>query len=108
MNTLFDKIWDAHVVQHVEDGPTQLYIDRLYAHEVTSPQAFDTLRDKGIKVFRPDHVVAMPDHNTPSDQQKEIMTLLDANRWRLSRQTVPNLASVISLWVPRIMALSMW
>ena len=72
MNTLFDKIWDAHGVQNVEDGPTQLYIDRLYAHEVTSPQAFDTLRDKGIKVFRPDHVVAMPDHNTPSDQQKEI------------------------------------
>ena len=43
--TLFDKIWDKHVVQNVEDGPTQLYIDRLYAHEVTSPQAFDTLRD---------------------------------------------------------------
>ena len=39
MNTLFDKIWDAHVVQQVEDGPTQLYIDRLYCHEVTSPQA---------------------------------------------------------------------
>ena len=72
MNTLFDKIWDSHVVQNVEDGPTQLYIDRLYAHEVTSPQAFDTLRDKGIKVFRPDHVVAMPDHNTPSDQQERI------------------------------------
>ena len=71
-STLFDKIWDAHVVQKVEDGPTQLYIDRLYAHEVTSPQAFDTLRDKGVKVFRPDHVVAMPDHNTPSDQQNEI------------------------------------
>ena len=70
--TLFDKIWDAHVVQNVEDGPTQLYIDRLYAHEVTSPQAFDTLRDKNIKVFRPDHVVAMPDHNTPSDQQEVI------------------------------------
>ncbi len=70
--TLFDKIWDAHVVQNVEDGPTQLYIDRLYAHEVTSPQAFDTLRDKGIKVFRPNQVIAMPDHNTPSDQQKEI------------------------------------
>ena len=69
---LFDKIWNAHVVQNVEDGPTQLYIDRLYAHEVTSPQAFDTLRDKNIKVFRPDHVVAMPDHNTPSDQQERI------------------------------------
>lgn len=39
MNTLFDKIWDAHVVTTVEDGPTQLYIDRLYCHEVTSPQA---------------------------------------------------------------------
>ena len=72
MKTLFDKIWDAHVVQQVEDGPTQLYIDRLYAHEVTSPQAFDTLRDKGLKVFRPDQVIAMPDHNTPSDQQKVI------------------------------------
>ena len=43
--TLFDKIWDAHVVQNVEDGPTQLYIDRLYAHEVTSPLAFAPLRD---------------------------------------------------------------
>jgi len=70
--TLFDKIWDSHVVQNVEDGPTQLYIDRLYAHEVTSPQAFDTLRDKGIKAFRPKKVVAMPDHNTPSDQQERI------------------------------------
>ena len=72
MNTLFDKIWDSHVVQNVEDGPTQLYIDRLYAHEVTSPQAFDTLRDKHIGVFRPDHIYAMPDHNTPSDQQERI------------------------------------
>ncbi len=72
MNTLFDKIWDQHIVQVVEDGPTQLYIDRLYAHEVTSPQAFDTLRDKNIKVFRPEKVFAMPDHNTPSDQQKVI------------------------------------
>ncbi len=70
--TLFDKIWDSHVVQNVEDGPTQLYIDRLYAHEVTSPQAFDTLRDKGIKAFRPQKVVAMSDHNTPSDQQERI------------------------------------
>ena len=42
MNTLFDKIWDAHVVQHVEGGPDQLYIDRLYCHEVTSPQATAT------------------------------------------------------------------
>ena len=72
MNTLFDKIWDSHVVQVIPDGPTQLYIDRLYAHEVTSPQAFDTLRDKGIKAFRPEKIYAMPDHNTPSDQQETI------------------------------------
>lgn len=60
------------MVKNVDDGPTQLYIDRLYAHEVTSPQAFDTLRDKHLKVFRPQKVVAMPDHNTPSDQQLTI------------------------------------
>ena len=72
MNTLFDKIWDAHVVQNIPDGPTQLYIDRLFVHEVTSPQAFDTLRDKHLPVFRPQRVVAMPDHNTPSDQQEVI------------------------------------
>ena len=65
--TLFDKIWDAHVVQAIPDGPTQLYIDRLYCHEVTTPQAFDTIRDKGCGVLRPERVVAMPDHNTQSD-----------------------------------------
>ena len=47
MNTLFDKIWDKHVVQIVPDGPTQLYIDRLYCHEVTSPQAFAGMRARG-------------------------------------------------------------
>jgi len=70
--TLFDKIWDAHVVQAVPDGPTQLYIDRLYCHEVTTPQAFDTLRDKKLKVRCPDKIFAMPDHNTPSDNQDRI------------------------------------
>ena len=73
MNTLFDKIWDKHVVQIVKDGPTQLYIDRLYCHEVTSPQAFEGLRERSLKVFRPDHVFAMPDHNIPThDQDKQI------------------------------------
>lgn len=73
MNTLFDKIWDSHVVQHVEDGPDQLYIDRLYAHEVTSPQAFAGMRARGLKCFRPDHIYCMPDHNTPThDQDKPI------------------------------------
>lgn len=80
MNTLFDKIWDSHVVQKVNDGPTQLYIDRLYMHEVTSPQAFDTLRDKGIKAFRPERIIAMPDHNTPSDQQEIIHDAIGRNQ----------------------------
>lgn len=73
MNTLFDKIWDKHVVQKIEDGPTQLYIDRLYCHEVTSPQAFAGMRERGLKCFRPDHIYCMPDHNTPThDQDKPI------------------------------------
>ena len=72
-NTLFDKIWDAHVVQQVKDGPTQLYIDRLYCHEVTSPQAFAGMRARGLKCFRPEQIYCMPDHNTPThDQNKPI------------------------------------
>ena len=74
MNTLFDKIWDRHVVQKVEDGPTQLYIDRLYCHEVTTPQAFDGLRERGLRCLRPQQIICMPDHNTPThDQDKPIV-----------------------------------
>ena len=72
-NTLFDKIWDRHVVQLVKDGPTQLYIDRLYCHEVTSPQAFAGMRSRGLKCLRPEKIYCMPDHNTPThDQDKPI------------------------------------
>ena len=73
MNTLFDKIWDKHVVQIVDDGPTQLYIDRLYCHEVTSPQAFAGMRERGLKCFRPQQIFCMPDHNPPPhDQDKPV------------------------------------
>jgi 3-isopropylmalate/(R)-2-methylmalate dehydratase large subunit len=73
MNTLFDKIWDAHVVSELSDGPQQIYIDRLYCHEVTSPQAFDGLRARGIRCLRPERIFCMPDHNTPThDQDKPI------------------------------------
>jgi 3-isopropylmalate/(R)-2-methylmalate dehydratase large subunit len=73
MNTLFDKIWDSHVVTKQEDGPTQLYIDRLYCHEVTTPQAFEGLRQRGIGCLRPEKIFCMPDHNTPThDQDKPI------------------------------------
>ena len=81
MNTLFDKIWDRHVVQNVEDGPTQLYIDRLYCHEVTSPQAFDGLRQRGLKCFRPQNIFCMPDHNIPThDQDKPIKDPVSAKQ----------------------------
>jgi 3-isopropylmalate/(R)-2-methylmalate dehydratase large subunit len=68
--TLFDKIWDAHVVTETQGGPTQLYIDRMYCHEVTSPQAFEGLRKRGLKVFRPQRITCMPDHNIPTKHQE--------------------------------------
>lgn len=81
MNTLFDKIWDAHVVSVVEDGPTQLYIDRMYCHEVTSPQAFDGLRKRGLKVFRPEKITCIPDHNIPTlNQDKPIADPVSRNQ----------------------------
>ena len=67
--TLFDKIWDAHVVEHIEGGPDVLYIDRHLIHEVTSPQAFAGIEKRGIKVFRPDRTVATADHNVPTKNQ---------------------------------------
>ena len=71
--TLFDKIWEAHVVKHIPDGPDVLYIDRHLIHEVTSPQAFSALKSKGMKVFRPEKTFATCDHNTPThDQDKPI------------------------------------
>ncbi|HRR58587.1 MAG TPA: 3-isopropylmalate dehydratase large subunit [Paludibacteraceae bacterium] len=73
MNTIFDKIWDAHTVAIVPEGPTQLYIDRMYCHEVTSPQAFDGLRARRLSVFRPGEIICMPDHNIPTlNQDKPI------------------------------------
>jgi len=69
MKTLFDKIWEKHVVESIKGGPDVLYIDRQLIHEVTSPQAFEGLRKRGIKVFRPQQVTATPDHNTPTLNQ---------------------------------------
>jgi 3-isopropylmalate/(R)-2-methylmalate dehydratase large subunit len=64
--TLFDKIWEAHVVHEQEDGTCLLYIDRHLVHEVTSPQAFEGLRQSGRKVRRPEATLAVPDHNVPT------------------------------------------
>jgi 3-isopropylmalate/(R)-2-methylmalate dehydratase large subunit len=64
--TLYDKIWDEHVVHTEDDGTAVLYIDRHLVHEVTSPQAFEGLRLAGRKVWRVDSIVATADHNTPT------------------------------------------
>ena len=67
--TLFDKVWESHVVDEIPDGPSILYIDKHLIHEVTSPQAFLGLRKRGIKVFRPEKTIATADHNVPTLNQ---------------------------------------
>lgn len=67
--TLFDKVWDAHVVEEIQGGPHVLYIDKHLIHEVTSPVAFLGLDNRGITVFRPQNTVATPDHNVPTINQ---------------------------------------
>ncbi len=67
--TLFEKIWDRHVVSDIEGGPSVFYIDRHFIHEVTSPQAFNGLNKRGIKVFRPKQTIATADHNVPTLNQ---------------------------------------
>ena len=67
--TLFDKIWEKHVVKQIAGGPSVLYVDRHFIHEVTSPQAFTGLNKRGIKVFRPAQTVATADHNVPTLNQ---------------------------------------
>ncbi|MDE0610130.1 MAG: 3-isopropylmalate dehydratase large subunit [Anaerolineaceae bacterium] len=71
--TLFDKVWDSHVVRPPANGaPTVLYIDLHLVHEVTSPQAFTTLRERGLKVRRPDRTLATMDHSTPTTPRNEL------------------------------------
>jgi 3-isopropylmalate/(R)-2-methylmalate dehydratase large subunit len=67
--TLFEKIWDQHVVRQIDGGPSILYIDKHFIHEVTSPQAFTGLNKRGIKVYRPQQTVATADHNVPTLNQ---------------------------------------
>ena len=89
--TLYDKIWNEHVVHTEDDGTTLLYIDRHLVHEVTSPQAFEGIRQAGRKVWRVSSIVATADHNTPTTgwelgydgitdaTSKEQVMTLDAN-----------------------------
>ncbi|TDW97323.1 3-isopropylmalate dehydratase large subunit [Dinghuibacter silviterrae] len=67
--TLFDKIWEKHVVKSIPDGPDVLYIDRHLIHEVTSPQAFSGIEQRGVNLFRPQQILATADHNVPTENQ---------------------------------------
>lgn len=79
--TLFDKVWDAHVVETIENGPQILYIDKHLIHEVTSPQAFNELKQRNIPIARPDKIVATADHNTPTkDQHLPVKDALSRNQ----------------------------
>ena len=81
--TLFDKVWDAHVVDRIENGPAILYIDKHLIHEVTSPQAFAELEKRSIKIARPDKIIATADHNTPTiDQHLPVKDALSRNQLR--------------------------
>jgi 3-isopropylmalate/(R)-2-methylmalate dehydratase large subunit len=87
--TLFDKVWDAHVVRHVQDGPDVLFIDRHFIHEVTSPVAFLGLEKRGLKVVYPTRTFATADHNTPTlNQHLPVKDPLSANQLQaLERNT---------------------
>jgi 3-isopropylmalate/(R)-2-methylmalate dehydratase large subunit len=98
--TLYEKIWDAHVVEKREDGTCLVYIDRHLVHEVTSPQAFEGLRLAGRKVRRPDLTLAVPDHNVPTTARVDAQGNRIPRKARSSLQrlsaTRPSSASAIS------------
>src|SRR3954469_9775474 len=79
--TLFDKVWDTHVVRKIEDGPDVFFIDRHFIHEVTSPVAFLGLKERGVKVLYPERTFATADHNTPTiNQHLPVQDALSANQ----------------------------
>jgi len=80
-NTLFDKVWDAHVIRKIEDGPDVFFIDRHFIHEVTSPVAFLGLESRGLNVIYPERTFATADHNTPTiNQHLPVQDPLSANQ----------------------------
>src|SRR3982751_779713 len=77
MKTLYDKIFESHLVDQAADGTCLLYVDRHLIHEVTSPQAFEGLRVTGRKVRRPDATLAVPDHNVPTTPERKLGIIKD-------------------------------
>ncbi len=84
--TLFDKVWDSHVVRKIEDGPDVFFIDRHFIHEVTSPVAFLGLKTRGISVLYPERTFATADHNTPTINQhlpvQDAYRLISLKHWK--------------------------
>ena len=79
--TIFDKVWEKHIVDKIPNGPSILYIDKHLIHEVTSPQAFAGLNKKNLKVLRPEKTIATADHNVPTiDQHLPIREALSRNQ----------------------------
>src|SRR5262245_36126702 len=97
--TLFDKIWDSHVVEKLPDGTCILYIDRHLVHEVTSPQAFERLRMAGRKLRRPDLTIAVADHNTPTVSPRTPADIAEEDS-RIQVQTLEQ--NVVEFGVPYI------
>ena len=100
--TLFDKIWETHVVDSIPNGPDILYIDKHLIHEVTSPQAFNELKERKIPVLRPNQIVATADHNTPTQNQHlPVKDLLSRNQLKeLSQNCEDNNITLYGLGHP--------
>ncbi len=95
--TLFDKVWDSHVVEHIENGPDVLFIDRHMVHEVTSPVAFLGIKNRGIEVLHPEKTFATADHNTPTiNQHLPVEDPLSANQLKALEEN--STAYGISYW----------
>lgn len=95
--TLFDKVWDSHIVKSIENGPDVLFIDRHMVHEVTSPVAFLGLKNRGIKVLYPERTFATADHNTPTiNQHLPVSDPLSANQLKALEENAA--AHGISYW----------
>lgn len=95
--TLFDKVWDSHVVHQIENGPDVLFIDRHMVHEVTSPVAFLGLKNRGIRVLHPEKTFATADHNTPTiNQHLPVADPLSANQLKMLEENANEYG--ISYW----------
>ena len=107
--TLFDKVWDKHVVQQIDQGPDVLFIDRHMVHEVTSPVAFLGLKNRNIKVMYPERTFATADHNTPTiNQHLPVQDPLSAKQLDALEKMPPNTVFRSGDWDTKKTESCMW